>query len=53
MRTKYQVEMSIKIPIPFYELSHLFQELYLAYNEIDDLSGVSMIENLEILDLEG
>jgi Leucine-rich repeat (LRR) protein len=29
------------------------QELYLAYNEISDLSPFSMLENLSILDLEG
>ncbi|XP_057289784.1 leucine-rich repeat-containing protein 56-like isoform X2 [Hydractinia symbiolongicarpus] len=29
------------------------QELYVAYNEIFDLSPLSMLENLEVLDLEG
>ncbi|XP_063800871.1 leucine-rich repeat-containing protein 56 isoform X2 [Pseudophryne corroboree] len=29
------------------------KELYLAYNDLRDLSQVSMLENLEILDLEG
>lgn len=30
-----------------------FQELYVAYNNISDLSQVSMLECLEVLDLEG
>lgn len=29
------------------------QELYVAYNSISDLSPVSMLEHLELLDLEG
>ena len=29
------------------------KELYLAYNEITDISPISMVENLQILDLEG
>lgn len=29
------------------------KELYLSYNEIHDLSPLSMMESLEILDLEG
>lgn len=29
------------------------QELYLAYNEISDLSPCGMLENLQILDIEG
>ena len=29
------------------------RELYLAYNEIADISPLSMLEELEILDLEG
>ncbi|XP_033106142.1 leucine-rich repeat-containing protein 56-like [Anneissia japonica] len=29
------------------------QELYLAYNEITDISPCSMLENLQLLDLEG
>ena len=29
------------------------RELYLAYNEINDISPCSMLENLECLDLEG
>ena len=33
-------------------MTHL-TELYLAYNEIDDVSPCSMLENLTILDLEG
>lgn len=30
-----------------------FQELYIAYNNVSDLSQVAMLENLELLDLEG
>lgn len=30
-----------------------FQELYVAYNNVSDLSQVSMLENLHLLDLEG
>ena len=33
-------------------LSHL-EELYLAYNEIADISPCSMLESLKCLDLEG
>ncbi|KAH3882307.1 uncharacterized protein LOC127882434 isoform X2 [Dreissena polymorpha] len=29
------------------------RELYLSYNEINDISPVSMLENIEILDVEG
>ena len=29
------------------------RELYLAYNEISDISPCSMLEHLQILDLEG
>ena len=29
------------------------EEIYLAYNEISDLSSLSMLENLKCLDLEG
>lgn len=29
------------------------KELYLAYNEISDISPLSMLDKLEILDLEG
>lgn len=29
------------------------QELYLAYNGVSDLSQVGMLENLQLLDLEG
>ena len=29
------------------------KELYLAYNEIADISPISMVERLQILDLEG
>ena len=29
------------------------KELYLSYNEISDLSPLSMLDQLEILDLEG
>lgn len=29
------------------------QEIYLAYNEITDLSPCSLLENLKCLDLEG
>ena len=29
------------------------QELYLAYNEIQDISPCSMLDNLKVLDLEG
>ena len=29
------------------------QELYLAYNEITDLSPCSLLENLKCLDVEG
>lgn len=28
-------------------------EVYLSYNEISDISPVSMLDNLQILDLEG
>jgi len=31
----------------------LSQELYLAFNHIEDVSPVSMLDQLEILDLEG
>lgn len=31
----------------------LFQELYVAYNNVSDLSQVGMLENLQLLDLEG
>lgn len=30
----------------------LFQELYVAYNNVSDLSQVGMLENLQLLDLE-
>lgn len=33
--------------------SLLFQELYLAYNNVSDLSQIGMLENLCLLDLEG
>lgn len=36
------------IPYAFF-----LQELYVAYNNISDLSQVSMLECLEVLDLEG
>ena len=29
------------------------REVYLSYNEIDDLSPLSLLEELEVLDLEG
>lgn len=29
------------------------QELYLSYNEISDISPCGMLENLQILDVEG
>ena len=29
------------------------EELYLAYNDIYDISACSLLENLQILDLEG
>lgn len=34
-------------------MSSLTQELYLAYNSISELSQVGMLENLQLLDLEG
>lgn len=34
-------------------MSSLTQELYLAYNSISELSKVGMLENLQLLDLEG
>ena len=30
-----------------------FQELYLAFNDIVDVSPLSMLDNLRVLDLEG
>nr|DBA17288.1 TPA: hypothetical protein GDO54_002761 [Pyxicephalus adspersus] len=36
-----------------FQVCWITQELYLAYNDLRDLSQVSMLENLEILDLEG
>ena len=32
---------------------YFLQELYLAFNHIEDVSPVSMLDQLEILDLEG
>ena len=32
---------------------HNLKEIYLAYNELQDVSPCGMLENLEILDLEG
>jgi len=29
------------------------RELYLSYNEISDISPISMLEQIEMLDLEG
>lgn len=29
------------------------QELYLAYNSVSDLSQIGMLENLQLIDLEG
>ena len=29
------------------------QEVYLSYNEISDISPLSMLDQIEILDLEG
>lgn len=34
-------------------MSALPQELYLAYNNVSQLSQVGMLENLQLLDLEG
>lgn len=34
-------------------MSALPQELYLAYNSVSQLSQVGMLENLQLLDLEG
>lgn len=34
-------------------MSSLSQELYLAYNSISQLSQVGVLENLQLLDLEG
>lgn len=34
-------------------ISVFCQELYVAYNSLSDLSQVGMLENLELLDLEG
>lgn len=31
----------------------LMQELYVAYNNVSDLSQLGMLENLQLLDLEG
>ena len=49
--------LSIYLPLALsvfnlYILS-LFQELYVAYNNVSDLSQVGMLENLQLLDLEG
>lgn len=34
-------------------MSFLSQELYVAYNSISQLSQIGMLENLQLLDLEG
>lgn len=52
-----QIKMSHLISVlPLY-LCHsvppLSQELYVAYNSVSDLSQVGMLENLQLLDLEG
>lgn len=39
--------------VVFNILSSTFQELYLAFNKVSDLSPVGMLENLQVLDLEG
>lgn len=46
---------SSPLPIPSYDVCppSLRQELYLAYNSVSDLSEVGMLENLQLLDLEG
>lgn len=31
----------------------VFQELYVSYNNVSDLSQVGMLENLQLIDLEG
>ena len=35
------------------KLTSEFQELYLAFNDIVDVSPLSMLDNLSVLDLEG
>lgn len=31
----------------------IFKELYLAYNDIAEISPLTMLDNLQVLDLEG
>lgn len=37
----------------YFTFSVFRQELYVAYNSLSDLSQVGMLENLQLLDLEG